>query len=378
MNPAVAAIPPSLIRSINARKRVGDIDLGLGEPTLRPDLESLETALEWVRHNGCPYTSNAGLEPLREMVVARYGSSRFTRPSEACITVGSEEALYLAIKSLIDPAEDEVLVVEPCYLAYVKICAMERIRYRMVPLAREDRFRPRAEAVLEAVRPETRLVVLNSPSNPTGRIWPARELEALALGLSTAARPVYVLADEVYRELYYTPEPPASIATWHPYSLLAGSLSKSNAMTGMRLGWLIGPEEVIGAAVKVHQFVNTAASTFSQVAALEIFRRPERLSAHREWYLENLEVLTESARSAALEIIPPEGAFYALVRLPADRLDSLSVAEQLLEHMRVVTVPGRAFGDSAEGWLRISWVVPSERLQQGIERIGSFLAGQRA
>jgi aspartate/methionine/tyrosine aminotransferase len=377
MNPAVAAIPPSLIRSINARKRPGDIDLGLGEPTLRPDLEPLEAALEWVRGNGCPYTSNAGLEPLREAVVARYGSPRFTRPTEVCITVGSEEALYLAIKSLIDPATDEVLVVEPCYLAYVKICAMEGIRYRMVPLAAEGGFRPRAQAVLDALRPETRLVILNSPGNPTGRVWPAAELEALARGLSTAARPVFVLADEVYRELYYTPDPPASIAAWHPYSLLAGSLSKSNAMTGMRLGWLIGPDEVIGGAVKVHQFVNTAASTFSQVAALEIFRRPERLAAHRDWYLENLEVLTRTSRHAEMEIIPPEGAFYALVRLPGERVDSLGTAERLLEHSRVVTVPGRAFGDSAEGWLRISWVVPPDQLREGIERIGRFLASQR-
>lgn len=374
MNPLVTAIPPSLIRSINARKRPGDVDLGLGEPTLKPDPRPFEAAVEWVREHGCPYTSNAGLEELRAAIAVAYGAGRFRSPAGVCVTVGSEEALYLAIKALVDPSRDEVLVVEPCYLAYPKICGMEGVRHRTVALRGDEGFRPSARVVLDALREDTRMVVLNTPSNPTGRVWPAAELQALAEGLAARGDPVYVLADEVYRELAYAPDPAESIARWHPHSIVAGSLSKSNALTGLRLGWLIGPEDLIAAAVKVHQFVNTAASTFSQRVALEIFRTPGSLGAHREWYVAQRERLLDGAGRHGVEIIPPEGAFYALVRLPPELAgDSLAAAERLLEEERVVAVPGRAFGESGEGWLRISWACDPAALEEGLRRIGAFL-----
>ena len=373
MNPNVAAIPPSLIRAINARKRPGDIDLGLGEPTLRPDPLPFEVAAGWVREHGCPYSPNAGFAELRESIAARYGAGRFAGAAEVCVTVGSEEAIYLAIKALIDPARDEVLIVEPCYLAYPKICGMEGIRHRMVALDAEDGFRPSAERVLGEVREDTRLVVLNTPSNPTGRVWPEGELRALAEGLEARDPPVYVLADEVYHELYFTPSPPPSIAAFHPHSLVAGSLSKSNALTGLRLGWLLGPEAAIANAVKVHQFVNTAASTYSQRVAMEVFSRPEALGAHRAWYAAAREELLAAAERSGVEMLAPEGAFYALVRLPPRLGDSVAAAERLLDEERVVTVPGLAFGSSAEGWLRLSWVAPPEVTAEGLARIARFL-----
>ncbi len=336
MNPLIETIEPSLIRSINARKRSGDIDLGLGEPRLKPDPAPFEAATRWVKANGCPYSPNAGFEELRELVA---GYLRFNTggANGVCITVGSEEALFLAIKTVVDPARDEVLIVEPCYLAYPKICVLEGIRHRMVALPADERFRPGASIVLDALRPNTRLVIINSPSNPTGRVWPAEELEALASGLAEReGRPIYVLSDEVYRELYYGPEPPRSISEWYPHSLVAGSLSKSNALTGLRLGWLAGPPEVIAAAIKVHQFVNTAASTFSQLVALELFREPQRLAEQRPWYEEMRRELVDCARINGLDLIDPEGAFYAMVRLPPGRADSLAAAESLLERQRVV------------------------------------------
>lgn len=375
MNPNIARIEPSLIRSINAAKRAGDIDLGLGEPTIRPAVEPFEAAIRWVAEHGCPYTANAGLDELRDRV-ATYVAGSVAGAAGVCVTVGSEEALFLAIKSLIDPATDEVLVVEPCYLAYPKICIMEGIRHRMVALAPEDHFQPRASVVLEAIREETRLVIINSPSNPTGRVWPRAEIEALAEGLaSRPGRPVYVLSDEVYRELSYLPGSHASITALYPHALVAGSLSKSNSLTGLRLGWLAGPPEVIAAATKVHQFVNTAASTFSQLVALELFRQPTALGAFRPWYEETRGMLIRAAEEHGVEMIRPEGAFYAMIRLPPHLAgDSLAAAQALLERQRVVTVPGRAFGESGEGWLRLSWVAERHTLMEGVGRIGSFLS----
>jgi aspartate/methionine/tyrosine aminotransferase len=374
VNPLVEAIPPSLIRAINSRKREGDLDFGLGEPRLRPDPRAFEEALEWVREHGCPYSPNAGYPELRERIAGYLG---LDGGAEAvCVTVGSEEALYLAIKSLLDPARDEVLIVEPCYLAYPKLCMMEGVRYRTVALDASDGFVPRAERVLEALRPDTRLIILNTPSNPTGRIWSDEELEKLGRGLARrGGEPVHILADEVYRELYYTPTPPSSPARFHPHTLVAGSLSKSSALTGLRLGWLGGQPAVVRAAVKVHQFVNTAASTLSQQVALAIFRRPESLAAQRAWYLRARGALLAAASSSGVPLLEPDGAFYALVPL-AGRSggDSVAAAERLLEEERVVTVPGRAFGESAEGWLRLSWVVDEAEMEEGLRRIGRFLA----
>ena len=373
MNPVLGTIAPSLIRVINAKKRAGDIDLGMGEPTLLPDPAPFEAALRRVRDEGLPYTPNAGDPALRAAIAAYFAFPGMAAAENVCVAIGSEEALYLAIKAVLDPARDELLVVEPAYLAYEKIAALEGVRTRAVRLSADDDFRPRAAAVLDALRPETRMIALNSPCNPTGRVWPEAELRALAEGLAARPEPVYVLCDEVYRELYYGDARPPSMAEVHPYTLVAGSLSKSNALTGLRLGWLIGPKDEIAAATKVHQLVNTAASTFSSHVALEIFRAPEMLSAQRPLYAEQRALLLQLLARHGIAHAPVEGAFYCFIRLPAHLgHDSLAAAERLLETERVVTIPGIAFGRAGEGWLRLSWVASADALAAGIERIARF------
>lgn len=373
MNPVLDGIAPSIIRAINARKRPGDIDLGLGEPTLRPDPRPFDAATAWVREHGLPYTANAGLPELRARIAA-YAGGAGASAENAIVTVGSEEALYLALKAAIDPARDEVLIVEPCYLAYPKLCALEGIRHRLVALDGADGFCPSAARVLDALGPDTRMIILNSPNNPTGRVWPASELRALADGLAArGGEPVRVLSDEVYRELYFGAEPPVSIAALWPHALVAGSLSKSNALTGLRLGWLVGDAKTIAAATKVHQLVNTAASTYSQVVAMEVFADPAGLAAHRAHYAERRALLEGLMREHGLGYAPVEGAFYCMVRLPERwAADSMGAAEALLERHRVLATPGTAFGESGEGWMRLSWVAEEDALRQGIERIARF------
>lgn len=361
MNPTLEAIPGSLIRALNAQKRPGDIDLGLGEPLLRPDAAWFEAATGWVREHGCPYTPNAGLLELRAKLARHFAYPGLDKPENVCVTVGSQEALYLAIKALCDPARDEVLIVSPCYPAYPKLCQLEGVAHREVALDPETGFQPDAERVLRAIGPRTRLVLLASPANPTGRVWPRAELEKLAAGLGEIA----LLLDEVYRELDYTGEEPFAVAAVHANTFVANSLSKSHALTGLRLGWLMGPAEPMKAVVKAHQFVNTAASTFSQRVALAALGAP----SHRSQYMERLPKLTALLEQHGLAYARPEGAFYCMIRTGGD---SLKLAYGLLEAERVVTVPGVAFG--AEGWLRISWVADEATLAEGIGRIARYLA----
>ena len=381
MNPLVLGLAPSLIRAINERRKPGDIDLGIGQPTFPPDYEAFEAGLEWTRLHGSPYSPNAGIGELREAILAYQaldGGWDALAPDDrdVCVTVGSEEALYLAIKTVLDSRSDEVLIVEPSYLAYAKLCAMEGIPYRTVALSAETGFRPEAQRVIEAVGPRTRMVVLNSPNNPTARVWSGDEFAVLARFLRERPERTYVLADEVYRELYYEGSS-ASMASHYEDTLIASSLSKSCALTGLRLGWLAGPRDVIAEAVKVHQLVTTSTSTFSQRVGLELLRDPARVAAHRPLYAARRERLLLLADRLQLRIVPPEGAFYALLQLPPPlAADSIGAAVRVLDEARVITVPGKGFGESAEGYLRVSWAAPDEQLEVGLTRIAGWLAGE--
>ena len=374
MNARVLGLAPSLIRAIHDRKRPDAIDLGMGQPTLLPDMAPLEEAMAWVRKNGCPYSPNAGFADLRAAIAGHFHYPGLDTADQALITVGSTEALYLAIKGLLDlDAQDELLVVGPTFPAYQKMGYMEGLPTREVILDPAQDFAPSADRVLAALSPKTRLLALASPCNPTGRIWPEAELVRLANGLLHAPQPIFVLWDEVYRDLYYTPTPPPSLARFYPRTLVAGSLSKSCALTGLRLGWLLAPSEVFAAVYKVHQLAISCAETLAQRAALAIFRKPELLSAHRAHYQAQQLALCEAAAELGLPLLRPEGTFYSLLRLPPRWAhDSYGCAMGLLDQKNVVTVPGSAFG--AEGFLRLTFVAPIDSVRTALSRIAEFLA----
>lgn len=358
MNPRLTSLEPSLIRELNARKKPGDIDLGLGEPVLSPDPAVLEAGLRWMNDNGCRYSPNLGFLEVRQAVGDYLGL-----PAErVCLTNGSQQALYLALFTALDPERDEVLVVEPGYPAYAKIAQMLGLKVRSACLSGESGFAPSASPVLAALRPETRAVVLASPNNPSARIWPRAELERLQAGLENR----YLVFDEVYRELYYTPEPPARPAM--EQTLVVGGLSKCAALTGLRLGWLGAPADLMPLVLRAHQLMTTACSTYSQRVALELLQAG-RIGAQRPLYLERRQSLLEALDG--LQAVEPEGAFYCMVKIPGST-GSLEVALQLLEQERVVTVPGVAFG--AEGWLRISWAGDPEDVRFGLERLQRFFS----
>lgn len=371
INPRVEQIEPSVIRAIASKKQPGAIDLGLGEPTLLPQRRFIDAAAEWSAEHGLRYTLNAGDLRLRERIAAHYAYPGMSQASSVCVTTGSQEAVYVAIKTLLDPACDELLVVDPAFPAYAKMAQLEGIACRRVHMRADDGFRYDVDAIVGALGPATRLLVIASPSNPTGRVL--HDADARALGEALHGRrgpPVWVLQDEIYRELTYVDDP-GYVAKHYPYTVVANSLSKSNALTGMRIGWLIAPAGAIEPLVKTHAWVTSTASTFGQRVAYEIFGEAGALSEQSAWYRTQRARVIAALDASGLEYVPIDGAFYVCVRLPRGN-DSLAAALELVEHRNVVAIPGRIFGDSLEGWLRLSWVAPLDQFEEGLRRIAAL------
>jgi len=371
LNPRVEAIEPSLIRAIAARKQPGAIDLGLGEPTLMPQQRFIDAAARWAAEHGVRYTVNAGDAGLRERIAAHYAYPGMNDASNVCVTTGSQEAVYVAIKALLDPACDELLVVEPAFPAYAKMAQLEGIACRRVAMRAEDGFRYDVDAILAALTPATRLIVVASPSNPTGRVLRDADARRLARALlERGGAPVWVLQDEIYRELMYVDDP-GWMAEHYPHTIVANSLSKSNALTGMRIGWLLAPDGAIGSLIKTHAWVTSTASSFGQRVAYEIFGEAGAIEEQSAWYRAQLERVVGALEASGLAYVPIDGAFYACVRLRSGG-DSYAAALELVERRGVVAIPGRIFGDCLEGWLRLSWVAPIDQVEEGLRRIAAL------
>lgn len=371
MNPKLAAIEPSVIRAIAAKKTPGSIDLGLGEPTLLPQMRFIESATRWASEFGLKYTANAGDADTRARIAAHYRYPGMAAAENVCLTTGSQEAVYVAIKALLDPAADELLVVEPAYPAYLKLAQLEGIAARAVSMREADGFGYNVEAILAAIGPCTRLIVIGSPANPTGRVLTRAQAQHLAreLGARDGA-PVWVLHDEIYRELTYVGDP-GYLAAEYPYTIVTNSLSKSNALTGLRVGWALAPSPAIQAIVKTHAWVTSTASTFGQRVALEIFAEPGALREHSAWYARRRGEVVAALRTSRLDFIEPDGAFYVCVRLPRGT-DSVAAAHLLVEERGVVAIPGRIFGSALEGWLRLSFVAALDAFTEGLRRIAAL------
>lgn len=360
---------------MHERKRSSSIDLGLGQPTLLPDTAAFDAANEWVRVHGCPYAPNAGFPELRENIARIYGGRHGGSLENVCVTSGSQEAIYLAIKVLLEPGRDEVLITDPGYLSYQRCCDIEGVECHSVRLSPDDGFSVKADDLLAALTPATRMIMLGSPANPTGSIIAESDMRRLADALlERAGPPVFVAVDEVYRELSFEPGPYQSLLDIYPHTLAFESLSKSCALTGLRLGFLIAPSDAIAAVTRAHALLMLAVNTHAQQVALEITREPKRLRAHHDWYRQQRDLLRTLARDHRLQIVEPQGAFYCMLRLPDRFASSERAAEDLLERHDVVTVPGGVFGSGGEGFLRITWAAQAADLTEGLKRIAEFFA----
>ena len=368
-------IEKSVIRQLFDRARPGSINLGLGEPDLPTPDVIRRAAVQVITEEQNGYTSHAGLPALRERIAADYPHLGLT-PERVITTAGSQEALYLALMTLVDEG-DEVLLPDPGFVAYPTIVRMAGGRpvYYRLPAAQDFGFD--VEEFRHALTPRTKLIVCISPSNPTGRTISRDQLAAMATALSGSD--VYVISDEIYRELYYSTESPESIASFYPNTIVIGGVSKSLSMTGWRLGWLGGDDDFINSALILHGYVTTCASTISQKAALAGAWTPEAETARqesRDIFRDRRDYLLDLIRSRLqLSAVTPDGAFYTMVNTSAFG-NSMKVAEALLEQ-GVITVPGSAFGKESEGFLRVSFCADKPVLAEGVRRIGKALSGLR-
>jgi len=373
LNPAIAGVSGSMIRALHAKRRPTSINLGIGEPTLLPDIAHFEAATRWVAEHGCRYSTNIGDADLREAIAARYAYPWLGHAENVCITTGSQEALYVTMRTLLDPAVDEVLVVEPAFPVYVKIAQIEGARCNRVAIdpRADDAFD--AETILAAVTPHTRLIVICSPSNPTGRVISQATVQRIADGLlARGGEPIYVLHDEIYRELVYVDDVGA-FAKVYPYTISINSLSKSNALTGLRLGWLMAPADIMPHLVKTHGWVTSCASTFAMRVAMEVFRT-NALGAQLPWYQRQRAGVLDALRASGLDFVTPEGGFYACVRVGDSEMNTLAFAEALIEERDVVAIPGDLFSPILAGWLRTSFVGDLVQIADAYGRIASFAA----
>ncbi len=371
MNPRVLDIAPSLIREIAARRRENSIDLGMGEPSLRPNSEHFNHAMRYINANGIRYTQNAGDPALREAIARHYDYPGMHRVENVCVTTGSQEAMYVTIKTLLDPEMDEVLVVEPTFPSYLKMARLEGVAARGVRMSEADDFAFDAERIIAGIGERTRAIVICSPNNPTGRVMHREQANLLVKALeSRRGEPIWLIHDEIYREQTFV-EDEAYLCESYPYAIATNSVSKSNALTGLRLGWLIGPVEFTANAIKSHAWLTSCADTFAQQVALHVFSQLGGVNEHVSWYRGQWAGVVEALAASGLRYIKPEGSFYACVRLP-DGVKSYDAAVELADEYDVLAIPGVAFGELFEGWLRLSWVRELRDVREGIARIARY------
>ena len=383
--PHVAVLPRSGIRKFFdvVAKSKGVVSLGVGEPDFDTPWHISRAAITSIEDGGTHYTSNLGTVELRE-AIARYLKRRFGASfdpgREILATVGVSEAIDLAVRALCSPG-DEVIYHEPCFVSYSPTIRLAHAVPVAAETRAEDGFRLEPAALEAKVTPRTKAVLLNFPCNPTGATLSRGDmLEILRIA---ERHDLVVLADEVYSELNYdapADEPLASFASFPEFRdrvVLLNGFSKSWAMTGYRLGYACGPEDVVGAMMKIHQYGIMSAPTPSQAAGVEAMDHGDAdVVRMREEYRRRRDFLVPALNAMGLKTVMPKGAFYAFADIRSSGISDEDFALRLLEEHAVAVVPGSAFGPSGAGYVRLSYATSMEKLRIAVERMAKFLGKQ--
>ena len=358
------------------------VSLGVGEPDFDTPWAVRDEGIYTLERGKTFYTSNSGLKELRE-ACSSYLERRFHLQydplREILITVGGSEGIDLAFRAMLNPG-DEVLVPEPCYVSYVPCVTLAGGKVVSIPLKDTNQFRLTKEELLEAVTDKTKILVLPFPNNPTGAVMEKEDLEAIAEVVNE--KDLFVLSDEIYAELTYTGTDHVSIASlpgMKERTILINGFSKSHAMTGWRLGYACGPQEILKQMTKIHQYCIMCAPTNSQYAGVVALRDcDEEVAGMREAYNQRRRYLLHAFQEMGLPCFEPFGAFYVFPCIKEFGMSSEDFATRLLQEERVAVVPGNAFGESGEGYIRISYAYSIDNLRMAMERLGRFVGRLRA
>ena len=352
------------------------ISLGVGEPDFDTPWHIRDEGIYSLEKGRTFYTSNAGLKELREEI-CKYLKRRFALDydpiTETLITVGGSEAIDLAMRVMLDPG-DEVLIPEPCYVSYVPCCILAGGKPHVIELQAKNEFRLTKEELLEHITEKTKILVLPFPNNPTGAIMSREDLKAIAEVVEE--KDLFVLSDEIYAELTYGGNHVsfASLPGMKERTIMINGFSKSHAMTGWRLGYACGTAPIIKQTTKVHQFAIMCAPTNSQYAAVEALRNGDAdVEEMRQAYNGRRRYLLHAFEEMGLPCFEPKGAFYVFPSIQKFGLSSDEFAERLLREERLAVVPGTAFGECGEGFLRISYAYSLEDLKKALERLKHFI-----
>ena len=352
------------------------ISLGVGEPDFDTPWHVRDEGIYSLEKGRTFYTSNAGLMELKEEIsnyLDRRCHVHYNPKNEIIVTVGGSEGIDIAMRAMLDPG-DEVLIPQPSYVSYEPCCILAGGKPVIIELKAENEFRLTKQELLDAITDKTKLLVLPFPNNPTGAIMEKEDLEAIAEVI--IEKDIFVLSDEIYSELSYKGDH-VSITTipgMKERTILINGFSKAYAMTGWRLGYACGPKEIIEQMLKIHQFAIMCAPTTSQYAAVEAMRNgDEDVAKMREAYNQRRRYLMHAFKEMGLECFEPYGAFYVFPCIKEFGMTSEEFATRFLEEEKVAVVPGTAFGDCGEGFLRISYAYSLDNLKVALNRLAHFV-----
>ena len=375
----IVEIKPSGIRKFFdiAQEMKDAISLGVGEPDFDTPWHIRDEGIYSLEKGKTFYTSNAGLKELREEI-SRYTYRKqgilYEHPTrEILVTVGGSEAIDIGFRAMVDPG-DEVLIPQPSFVSYEPCAVMAGAKPVIINLKAENEFRLTAQELEEAITDRTKILVLPFPNNPTGAIMERKDLEAIAEVI--LKHDIYVMSDEIYSELSYKGKHVsiAELPGMQERTVLINGFSKAFAMTGWRLGYACGPENIIEQMTKIHQFAIMCAPTTSQYAAVEALKNgDEDVAEMRTAYNQRRRYLVHAFREMGLECFEPYGAFYIFPCIREFGMTSEEFAMRFLKEEKVAVVPGTAFGDCGEGYLRISYAYSLQDLKRALERLERFV-----
>ena len=357
------------------------ISLGVGEPDFETPWHIRDEGIYSLEKGRTFYTSNAGLKELK-IEICNYLKRRYDLSyhyeNEVLVTVGGSEAIDIAMRAMVNSG-DEVLIPQPSYVSYEPCALLTGAKPVIINLKHENQFRLTAQELEEAITEKTKLLVLPFPNNPTGAIMERKDLEEIAEVIKK--HDIFVISDEIYSELCYTDQHVsiANIEGMQERTILINGFSKSYAMTGWRLGYACGPKEIIEQMTKIHQFCIMCAPTTSQYAAVEALKNgDEDVQNMREAYNQRRRYLVHAFKEMGLECFEPFGAFYMFPCIKEFGMTSDEFATRFLMEEKVAVVPGTAFGDCGEGFIRISYAYSLDNLKLAIGRLQHFVEKLRA